>query len=184
MRLVISPITDEHARAFLSWRYEEPYALYNSDPGSFEEDLEEYLDPANGYFSILDERGELLGSCCLGQGGQVRGGVYEDPSALDVGIGLRPDLTGKGTGTRVLEAILAFAQERYAPTEFRATVAAFNERSLRVCEKAGFRRDRTFVRRDASGEQEFVQLSLGPYIPAPATALADSHDSGPPRQAG
>ncbi len=70
MRLAIRPITDEHARNFLSWRYEEPYALYNPDPRNFEEDLEEYLDPANGYFSILDERGELLGSCCLGPGGK------------------------------------------------------------------------------------------------------------------
>ncbi len=180
MRLLIRPVSDEHARTFLTWRYEEPYTLYNPDPHSFEEDLEEYLDPSNGYFSILDEHGELLGSCCLGPGGQVRGGEYDDPSALDVGIGLRPDLTGKGIGTGVLEAIMAFAQKRYAPTGFRATVAAFNERSLRMCEKAGFRRDRTFVRRDPSGDLEFVQLSREPYAGMPVAAPADIPDSGPP----
>ncbi len=114
----------------------------------------------------------------------MRGGVYEDPSALDVGIGLRPDLTGRGMGTSVLEAILAFAQERHAPTGFRATVAAFNERSLRVCEKVGFRRDRTFVRRDPRGDLEFVQLSRGPYIRVPAVACTDGHDSEAPRTAG
>jgi [ribosomal protein S18]-alanine N-acetyltransferase len=56
-----------------------------------------------------------------------------------MGGGLRPDLTGQGLGAAFMTAAIAFAQQQFAPVAFRATVAAFNQRALRVCAKVGYR---------------------------------------------
>jgi ribosomal-protein-alanine N-acetyltransferase len=75
----------------------------------------------------------------------VPGGDY-DEEALDIGGGLRPDLTGQGLGPSFMEAALEFGRRQFGPVSFRATVAAFNRRAQRVCEKLGFRPVQTFER--------------------------------------
>ena len=121
-----------------SWRYEPPYDVYNADPDHVEEDVAYFLDPASGYYKILDAAGNILGFASFGPDGQVPGGDYS-AEALDLGIGLAPELTGRGLGTEIVRAMLAFARQQFGPvTVFRTTVARFNERSQRVCEKLGF----------------------------------------------
>ena len=57
---------------------------------------------------------------------------------------MTPDLVGKRLGLGFVLAGLEFAEERFAPSGFRLTVATFNERAIRVYERAGFRRKETF----------------------------------------
>lgn len=143
------------ARTILSWCYDEPYALYNMAPGQIEESLQAFLDRHNAYHAITDEHGDLMAYCCFGPDAQVLGGDY-NADALDVGIGVRPDLTGRGLGFTLLNAVLGFARRMFTPSMFRATVAEFNKRALRVCEKVGFRPVQTF-QRDRDG-RAFVVL--------------------------
>ena len=63
---------------------------------------------------------------------------------------MRPDLTGRGDGARYLTAILAFARRALGATELRATVAEVNERAMRACERAGFRRVARFLVTDGA----------------------------------
>lgn len=131
-------MNEEDARAVLRWRYAEPYDFYNADPDALESEVRKLLDPANSYYGVTDGRGALVAYCCFGPDARVPGGDY-GPDALDVGAGLRPDLTGAGLGLSMLRAVLRFGDRRFAPPAFRATVAAWNERALLVCERAGFR---------------------------------------------
>ena len=71
-------------------------------------------------------------------------GLYEVEPALDVGLGMRPDLTGRGLGEEFVHAGLRFARETYSPPAFRLTVATFNQRAIRVYERAGFETVETF----------------------------------------
>lgn len=129
----------------MSWRYEPPYDIYNLDSAD-EEDIKFFLDSQNGYYSLTNEQGELVAYCCFGLDGQVPGGDYS-LDALDIGLGVRPDLTGQGRGSLFVNAVLDFAQEMFAPAAFRVTIAEFNERALRVWQKAGFRPVQTFQRK-------------------------------------
>ena len=117
----------------------------------------EFLTPEFAYHAVRDTDGDLVGFCCFGPDARVTGGSYFSP-ALDVGIGLRPDRTGQGIGGSVLAEVLAFAKERYAPPAFRATIATWNQRSLRTFEKAGFRIERTFRSEGHRGGSEWVQV--------------------------
>lgn len=138
------------AEAILRWRYEPPLDFYNVNP----ESLAALLDPGNGYFAAFSG-GELVGFCCFGPDAQVASGPY-DTAALDIGGGLRPDLTGRGIGRPFLKAILGLAQQ-YAPGQaLRATVAAFNIGAIRTVKSVGFLEVARF-RRPTDGI-EFVML--------------------------
>ena len=130
-------MNEEDARAVLMWCYVGPYDFYNAGPESLVDDLKNLIDPANSYYSVRDDRGTLVAYCCFGPDARVPGGDYS-LGALDVGGGLRPDLTGAGLGLSMLKAVLEFGSRRFAPSVFRGTVAAWNKRALLVCERAGF----------------------------------------------
>jgi RimJ/RimL family protein N-acetyltransferase len=138
------PLDADSAREVLSWRYDEPYDIYNADAQDLEADLALLLDPRNAHHAIT-AAGDLLAFCCFGPEAQVPGGEYE-AGLLDVGLGVRPDLTGQGHGDTYVRAVLDFAAEEFAPGGYRVTVAEFNERALRVWERACFRRVQRFER--------------------------------------
>jgi ribosomal-protein-alanine N-acetyltransferase len=127
------PMNEEDAHAIAAWHYEVPYDVYDmaSDP----DDLAELLDPERrqDYNAVLPKDGEkLVGFFCFGV--EVRGpdGDYADDGALDVGLGLRLDLTCRGLGLKFLLAGLEFARRRFSPDSFHLYVATFNERAIRV----------------------------------------------------
>ncbi len=144
--LTICAMGEANARAIQEWRYEAPYDVYNEAFDSIEAGVEFLTDPRNSYYALVSARGELVAFCCFGLDAQVPGGDYE-AEALDVGLGVRPDLTGHGHGLEFINAVLGFAQQEFVFSAFRVTVAAFNERAFRVWEKAGFQRRQTFARK-------------------------------------
>ena len=143
--LTFKPMDEPSAREILTWRYEPPYDIYNANPDKAEPFVQTLLDPAYAYHAIIDERGELVGYCCFGTDARVSGGDY-GTDALDIGLGMRPDLTGQGRGLAFFEAILDFTRRTFAPRALRVTAAAFNQRAIRVYEKTGFERKQAFQR--------------------------------------
>jgi len=145
----IALMTQNEAEAIAEWSYEKPYGFY--DASADENDLAELLDPAlrgNGYFAAHDESGELIGFFGFGSKGDV----------VVVGLGLRPDLTGGGLGFSFVEEGLAFAREQFAPARFRLSVATFNERAIKVYERAGFVVTRAFMHETNGGLFPFVEM--------------------------
>ena len=164
MDLTFTPMTEEFAREIVSWRYPGQYELYNSAPEDVEEDVRALVKPENEYFAVWSDQYGLFGFCCYGREAQVPGGDYA-AEALDVGLGIRPDLGGQGMGHGFLEAILAFAHAQRGAVSFRATIASFNARSLRVFEKAGFVQRQSFA---VPGRQglEFLVMVKAPQTGA------------------
>ena len=158
MRFTLKPITPCDARAISRWRYGGPYSIYDGDPTS----VDALLEPGLFYHSVYDKRGDLVGYFCFGEDARVpagrRLGVYEIEPALDVGLGMRPDLTGQGLGEEFVHAGLRFARETYAPPAFRLTVATFNRRAIRVYERAGFETVETFGPATPDGGREWLLM--------------------------
>lgn len=143
--LRFTPMDEASAREILNWRYEAPYEVYNLNLEDTDQVIGAFTNPEFAYRAIVDRAGELVGYCCFGLDAQVPGGDYDNP-ALDVGLGVRPDLTGRGLGAAFVSAVLRVARDELAPTEFRVTVAEFNERALRVWQKFGFQPVQRFER--------------------------------------
>jgi ribosomal-protein-alanine N-acetyltransferase len=150
------PMDEVSAREIFAWRYDPPYDFYNPKPDATDARIRHLLDPSKSYYAISDKAGSLVGYCCFGADAQVPGGSYGE-AALDIGLGMRPSLTGQGRGLGFFTGILDFARREFAPSRFRVTVAAFNRRAMRVYEKAGFRPVQRFGR---SGDGiEFVIMT-------------------------
>ena len=137
------------AREISGWRYAPPYDFYDStaDPA----DLAELLDPERRrdvYFSALDGENRLVGFFQYEKMGE----------AVDVGLGLRPDLTGRGLGAEFVLAGLAFGRERFSPRRFTLSVATFNGRAIAVYERAGFRRGEIHTHETNGGEYELLYM--------------------------
>ena len=131
------------AQTVINWKYEPPYDIYNLASSDPESTLQYLLDPQNAFYGIYGQNGDLEAFCSYGPDGQVNGGDYSTP-ALDVGMGARPDLTGQGRGSQYVKAVINFAYRTYSPDRLRVTIAAFNNRAMRVWEKAGFQVVQTF----------------------------------------
>ena len=58
-----------------------------------------------------------------------------------------------------LAAGLEFARTRFEPARFVLSVATFNERAIKVYERAGFSRERTYMHSTNGGEWEFLEMS-------------------------
>ncbi|MCJ7717801.1 MAG: GNAT family N-acetyltransferase [Anaerolineales bacterium] len=138
------PLTVEFAHQIATWRYEPPYDLYDIYP----EHLKGLLYPAYRYHQMLDQEGSLVGFCCFGADACVPGGEYGqgEPEVLDIGVGLRPDLTGQGLGRSFVQAILNYGEHRFQPERFRVTVADFNLRSRKTFQNLGFQEVFHFTR--------------------------------------
>jgi [ribosomal protein S18]-alanine N-acetyltransferase len=130
----VLPITVAQAATVSGWRYPAPYDVYDMGP----EAVPGLLAPKNAYHAVLDGT-DLVGFCCFGPDAQVpvgRDAGWYGPDGLDVGLGMRPDLTGRGRGAGFLAAVLAEASHRSGT--LRLTVATFNARAQRLYLSAGF----------------------------------------------
>ncbi|WP_242216566.1 GNAT family N-acetyltransferase [Bacillus cereus group sp. BfR-BA-01380] len=140
-------LTLEEAREINTWQYEAPYELY-SFTGE-DDTLTELLDGT--YYGICDEQDKFIGYFCFGDNAQVPGGrdakLYTGERVIDIGLGMKPALTGKGLGITFLQAGLQFAKEEFRPEKMRLSVAAFNERAIRLYKKAGFQKKVSFMSR-------------------------------------
>jgi len=139
----------------MGWRYAPPYSAYDLDPQD-SAILAALIDPANSYHAIL--RGdEMAGFFCLGPDARVPGGTY-DEGHVDLGLGLRPDLTGSGNGHIFLDAVLGFIEAHIPGRPLRATIVGWNQRAIRLCQRAGFRISQRFITQYGAKQQEYVVL--------------------------
>ena len=157
MQLTIQPMTRSGVMAIASWRYPPPYDIYNLTFPTSAADVQYFLDPAIAYHEIRDGAGEIVGFCSFGADGQVPGGDYRT-AALDIGMGIHPDLTGQGLGHNFGQAVIDFACSHCAPTQLRVTIATFNARAQRVWQQLGFQPVASFA--SVGNEMPFTIFTL------------------------
>ncbi|WP_096438929.1 GNAT family N-acetyltransferase [Alteribacter populi] len=151
-----------HAEKILFWQYPEPYSIYNLEPTN--ECLQELIN--GSYFSVINQENELVGFCCTGEEARVPGGydtgVYEKQCFLDIGIGLKPELTGMGIGEQFFKKVLQFLGDTYSTERFRLVVAAFNKRAIRLYLKTGFIEQQYFSSKVKGSNMTFLSMIKEP----------------------
>ena len=170
MKLDFQAMNRSYATEIASWRYEEPYDIYGYTEVEFEEAIEDLTNEDNCFYAVLRDN-ELIGFRSFGRDGRVDGGKYEE-THLDTGGGIRPDLTGKGLGPNVIMEGLRFGSRKFGTRRFRVTIADFNERAKKACEKIGFRVADRFLR--TSDKKPFTIFTIELKEREPI----DSHNSG------
>lgn len=144
----------DFAVEILRWKYEKPYDLYNDELNS--EAIDEMLE--NPHFVIVEQEHELIGYFCTGESAQVPAGNYIDAyqgGYIDIGLGMKPNLTGKGFGSAFFSFIVQNVQGDYPNVPLRLTVATFNKRAIHLYEKFGFVKQKIFD----SPAAEFITMT-------------------------
>lgn len=120
LEFAIRPMKAVDAHAIATWRYPGEYSFYDSDADL--DDLAELLDPAEWgqrYFAADELDGHTLAGFLM---------VKLSGPVAEIGLGLRPDLTGRGLGESFLRACLHFAS---------AALGAQNYALRSLCSTAG-----------------------------------------------
>jgi [ribosomal protein S18]-alanine N-acetyltransferase len=165
--LHVRPLEPRDAEAIASWRYQGPWSIYDPRPGD---------DPptaAAGYDAVVDDAGTLVGFVCTGQEARVPG-LAEADGTIDIGIGMRPDLVGRGLGRHFGAVALDHVRGRSGDRPLRAVVQAWNERSLRLARGLGFRDAGTHQCQQDGKQVSYVLLVC------PAQAARQQRHNPPP----
>src|SRR5262245_31780605 len=142
MKLTIEPATTVDLAEAATWVYGPPYEFYDRDTDGHAETPERF-------FAARDEEGALVGFFYFEEQGEW----------LEYGLGLRPDLTGRGLGLEFVEAGREYGRENFAPDRVKLNVAAFNDRARIVYERAGFHVVGRHVRHfERWGDIEFIEM--------------------------
>lgn len=145
-----SVLTQEQAEDIaFNWHYDGEYSFYDMEADK--EDLDEFLNPeerGNSTFAVTKEN-ELVAFFSISE---VADGTF------DIGLGMRPDLTGKGNGLEFLKAGINFIQTVYNPENVTLSVATFNQRALRLYRKIGFKDVETFLQDTNGSTYEFLKM--------------------------
>jgi len=153
MNVSFRPVNEGDVQQFLTWRYPPPYDIYNFEDEVTPKEIEYYLIPPFQFHVMLDVEGSIIAYCSFGEDGQVAGGDYSK-NALDIGLGLRPNLTSQGKGIDYVQEVINFAIDTFNPNALRVTIAEFNLRAQKVWQKAGFVKDSHFE--STRGKKPFV----------------------------
>ena len=133
------------------WHYGGQYSFYDMENDL--EDLEEIITPklrGDKYYQVVDDQDELVGYFCLERLSEGK---------VEVGLGLRPDLTGRGLGLNFITEIEAFIQNNFNYRIVVLSVASFNKRAIKVYQRAGFKTDGSKLQKSNDSVYEFINLS-------------------------
>jgi [ribosomal protein S18]-alanine N-acetyltransferase len=139
--------TKEDVKEFITWTYDGIYSFY--DNTIQEEKIIGFLDSIDteNYYSVLDQQGELIGNCEFFHVGE---------ETMAVGVQMKPSLTGKGHGEGFIQSIIEQGRKIIGYDHLELAVADFNQRAIKVYEKAGFTRKGTFKNTIREVEYQFI----------------------------
>ena len=147
------PLCWRDVLAVSRWRYPPPYGSYNLGliPLVTTWLLQQILGLAGVtiYYAVVGDGGGLVGIFSY----------FAHDGTVEVGLAMRPDLTGQGGGLAFMRAGLAYAEREFAPARFRLTVATSNRRAITVYERAGFRPVRTYTSRGLWRKREQLEMA-------------------------
>jgi [ribosomal protein S18]-alanine N-acetyltransferase len=152
--LELSAMGQADAEKLASWKYPGVYSFYDfsADP----DDQAELLDPRRRhdiYFSARVPDCGLIGFAEL---------KPQESGALEIGLGLRPECTGRGIGAEFVRRICLWASLRMTPASLVLRVATFNARAIRVYERVGFQPVGVEVTNSYGTEVEFLRMKRSP----------------------
>jgi ribosomal-protein-alanine N-acetyltransferase len=151
MKYTFVPMNEKYANDIVSnWHYDGVYSFY--DMAADEDDLRIFMDTNNWQNTIkavLNENDELAGWATF----------YTENDEFWLSLGLRPDLTGQGLGEEFVSQCTRCAiSENKTKHTIKLAVALFNQRAIKVYQRAGFAETSRTIRDTHIGRLEFIEM--------------------------
>lgn len=134
MRWRVTSLSEDGARQIARWRYPAPYDCYDYPAWSvMRREHWAICDPARRarqFGALVGPDRDLTGYF------RIR---WLGARTAEIGLGLRPDLCGRGLGWALIRAAVDAARNPFAGATVQLRVRRFNRRAIRAYERAGFR---------------------------------------------
>ena len=145
-------LTENDAKEMCTWKYEEPYHIYNLP--SWDETIKNNWSISSlekrekEYRKIVDENGEFLGYFRY---------KFQDNKII-LGLGMKPENCGKNIGNKFMNTILDYLKQYNTLIELE--VRSFNTRAIKCYEKVGFKVVDKVFKKTLAGEDEFIVMQI------------------------
>ncbi|HAT53647.1 MAG TPA: N-acetyltransferase [Lactobacillus sp.] len=149
----ISTLTQENAEIIANnWHYDGIYQFYDmkADPEDYQE-LISSRQRGDHYFQVTNED-VLIGFFAVE--------TTTQPFVLEIGLGMKPDLTGQGNGRKFVQLVLKYVQTTYHSHKILFDVAEFNERARKLYSDLGFITEHRHLQATNGGKFSFVMMAL------------------------
>lgn len=146
-------LTESMAKEVCKWRYEGLYSVYN---------LSEWEVVVSNCWELASEvaRNEYFVSMLLENDLIGFGRIQMFDDKVSLGIGLKPDICGKGYGQKAMQLLVKEAKRRYPNTEIGLDVRKFNERAKKCYENLGFVTERRYMKETIQGYIAYEYMRL------------------------
>lgn len=157
-----APLTEARAEALCAWHYPPPFDLFDwpAWPDMVERGIE-FGDPQireRQFAAVENGEGEWIGFVQF----------FPLLGLTRLGLGMRPDLCGRGAGAAFARLAAEEALRRAPDDDVDLEVLTWNERAIRAYERAGFVVEDTYWRPTPTGSAEFHCMVFRPVIGPPA----------------
>ena len=145
-------MNEKYANDIVSnWHYDDVYLFY--DMAADEDDLRIFMDTKNWQNTIravLNENDELVGWASF----------YTENDEFWLSLGLKPDLTDQGLGKEFVSECVRYAISRYKLIKhtIKLAVALFNQRAIKVYQRAGFIETNKTIKDTPIGQVDFIEM--------------------------
>lgn len=152
MKYQFTPMKESYAEEIISvWHYDGAYSFY--DMAADEGDMKIFTDKEywkNTICAVLDENDVLTGWASF----------YTEDDDFWLSLGLRPDLAGRGLGEEFVSCCVRYAALHYTRKKqtIKLAVALFNERAIKVYQRAGFVESGRMIRDTHIGKVDFMEM--------------------------
>lgn len=143
----------KYAKEILKWHYDGKYSFYDMEFDK--EDLEDFLeiienDNWDNYYVAVDEEENLIGMFTYNFNMDV----------MEIGLGLKPSLTGKGIGEHYVKAGIEYGllELGFEGKQIKLSVANFNNRAIKVYKKIGFKEVGRYIQTINDEKYEFITM--------------------------
>lgn len=147
--LVVRDWSAADSEAVSRWRYADRWSVYDQradDP------------PTSGRRAVVSAAdGRLIGFYCLGDDARVPG-LVADESVVDLGVGMAPEIVGRGHGEEFALIVLDDVRRRFPGASVRAVIQTWNTRSLTLARRLGFTESSIHRCRQNHGEVTYAVL--------------------------
>lgn len=169
-KFIVTEMTEAAARVISMWKYDAPYDSY-----SFKGDEQECEEVMNGlhfpvYFTsqkpnsdvslednaiISDPKGFIAWGPAAKVPCRFFNLRYRGKNYIDMALGLSPENCGKGLGDDFVRTAISFVKNDWESDIIRLTVESNNKRAIRVYEKNGFVKKKSFK---SNGKTFFIMV--------------------------
>lgn len=128
---LLSTLSEEYAKKICDWEYKEEYSIYNTNWATVQ---------AQKWAIADEERRKVQFTAVLNESGALCGyfRFVEEESRVMLGLGLDPQICGKGIGAEFMKLILKEFHHRFPGQTLELEVRDFNQRAIKCYSRAGF----------------------------------------------